>query len=193
MSSRILLAISTLALGTALTAIPAIAQDNGAGATNAQQYKYPIGRPMNDGGYATQQNNGARRSARTRINGTTNPPTAATAQNYRSPIGRSMDDGGFPQEQAQYNGAQREQRTGSAENMEHAQARSAELGGTGPTNYAYDRDQRGSYYDYASGPSYAGGPGPMPGAIEACEARFRSYDPATGTYVGFDGMRHSCP
>jgi BA14K-like protein len=35
------------------------------------------------------------------------------------------------------------------------------------------------------------GMGP-PGAA-ACAARFRSYDPATGTFMGFDGMRHPCP
>jgi hypothetical protein len=160
MSSRIVLAASTLALGTALTAIPALAQDYGSGANNAQQYKYPVGRPMNDGGFAPQssQNSGQ-------------------------------------QEQAQYNGGQREERTGSAENNEHAQARSARLGGSGPANYAYDPygRGRGSYYDYsaASGPAVAGGP--MPDAIAACEARFHTYDPATGTYLGFDGIRHNCP
>jgi BA14K-like protein len=26
-----------------------------------------------------------------------------------------------------------------------------------------------------------------------CEARFRSFDPATGTYLGRDGQRHPCP
>jgi hypothetical protein len=26
-----------------------------------------------------------------------------------------------------------------------------------------------------------------------CAQRFRSYDPASGTYLGFDGRRHSCP
>jgi hypothetical protein len=204
MSSRIVLAASTLALGTALTAIPALAQDYGSGANNTQQYKYPIGRPMNDGGVAPQssQNNGPQssaaqqtRSARIRTNGAVNqsPSNAATAQNYHYPMGRSMDDGGFPQEQAQYNGAQRQERTGSAENMEHAQTRSAALAGSGPANYAYDPYGRGSYYDYSlvSGPAYAGAP--MPGAIAACQARFHSYDPATGTYLGFDGIRHSCP
>lgn len=25
-----------------------------------------------------------------------------------------------------------------------------------------------------------------------CAARFRSYDPTTGTYLGFDGRRHPC-
>ena len=27
----------------------------------------------------------------------------------------------------------------------------------------------------------------------SCSARFRSYNPATGTYLGNDGLRHSCP
>lgn len=26
-----------------------------------------------------------------------------------------------------------------------------------------------------------------------CAQRFRSYDPASGTYLGYDGERHSCP
>jgi hypothetical protein len=30
-------------------------------------------------------------------------------------------------------------------------------------------------------------------AIAYCESRFRSYDRASGTYLGYDGNRHSCP
>lgn len=26
-----------------------------------------------------------------------------------------------------------------------------------------------------------------------CSQRFRSYDPASGTYLGYDGLRHPCP
>ena len=26
-----------------------------------------------------------------------------------------------------------------------------------------------------------------------CASRYRSYDPASGTYLGYDGVRHSCP
>ena len=26
-----------------------------------------------------------------------------------------------------------------------------------------------------------------------CEQRFKSYDPASGTYLGYDGERHACP
>jgi BA14K-like protein len=30
-------------------------------------------------------------------------------------------------------------------------------------------------------------------AVAYCMQRFRSYDPASGTYLGYDGMRHPCP
>jgi hypothetical protein len=30
-------------------------------------------------------------------------------------------------------------------------------------------------------------------AVAYCESRFRSYNPATGTYLGYDGLRHRCP
>jgi hypothetical protein len=30
-------------------------------------------------------------------------------------------------------------------------------------------------------------------AVAYCMQRFRSYDPASGTYLGYDGRRHPCP
>jgi len=39
-------------------------------------------------------------------------------------------------------------------------------------------------------------PGPPPAnvsAVDYCAQRYRSFDPATGTYLGFDGARHPCP
>jgi len=51
-------------------------------------------------------------------------------------------------------------------------------------------------YGYYGPPAYAYEPGPgyYPGDPEAyCESRFRSYDPASGTYMGYDGRRHPCP
>ena len=30
-------------------------------------------------------------------------------------------------------------------------------------------------------------------AVEYCMRRFRSYNPETGTYIGFDGLEHPCP
>ena len=48
------------------------------------------------------------------------------------------------------------------------------------------------YYDgygpYAYEPGLRGG-----NAVAYCMQRFRSYDPGSGTYLGFDGFRHPCP
>lgn len=30
-------------------------------------------------------------------------------------------------------------------------------------------------------------------AVSYCMQRFKSYDPASGTYLGYDGLRHPCP
>jgi BA14K-like protein len=47
------------------------------------------------------------------------------------------------------------------------------------------------------GPGYYPPPvayGPPPGdAIAYCMQRFKSYDPNSGTYLGYDGARHPCP
>jgi hypothetical protein len=29
--------------------------------------------------------------------------------------------------------------------------------------------------------------------VAYCMQRFRSYDPRSGTYLGYDGLRHPCP
>lgn len=65
-------------------------------------------------------------------------------------------------------------------------------------------DYYSGYYDYD--PGYAYGPGygygyavaPAPvvpggGSVAYCESRFRSYSPATGMYLGYDGEYHPCP
>jgi len=50
----------------------------------------------------------------------------------------------------------------------------------------------GSGYGYGAG--YDGYPQDGGGDNSTyCASRFRSYDPASGTYLGYDGMRHSCP
>jgi len=46
------------------------------------------------------------------------------------------------------------------------------------------------YSGYYGTPDYA----PSGGRDDAyCASRYRSYDPASGTYLGYDGVRHSCP
>lgn len=34
---------------------------------------------------------------------------------------------------------------------------------------------------------------PADDTVAYCMERFRSYDPASGTYMGYDGLRHPCP
>jgi hypothetical protein len=47
---------------------------------------------------------------------------------------------------------------------------------------------------YAPPPPAVAGYAPPPGdAVAYCMQRFRSYDPASGTYLGYDGLRHPCP
>jgi BA14K-like protein len=43
------------------------------------------------------------------------------------------------------------------------------------------------YYDYYQGQ------GSTAESANWCAARFRSYNPETGTYLGYDGLNHSCP
>lgn len=74
----------------------------------------------------------------------------------------------------------------------------------GPYRYHY----RNRYRDYWVGPAAGLAAGAIIGGaiasqqraqaaanaeIEYCMRRFRSYDPASGTYLGYDGRRHPCP
>jgi hypothetical protein len=53
-------------------------------------------------------------------------------------------------------------------------------------DYAYN-----DYYDddYPAYPAYVASSAADPAY---CAQRYRSYDPATGTYLGYDGLRHPC-
>ena len=52
---------------------------------------------------------------------------------------------------------------------------------------------QGPYY-YGPGYGYAPGPAYVEGdAVGYCMQRFKSYDPRSGTYLGYDGLRHPCP
>ena len=67
---------------------------------------------------------------------------------------------------------------------------------------AYGQGYGGYEPDYAEVPSYGYGPGPGPAYRQSyvegdndagyCQQRYRSYDPASGTYLGYDGLRHPC-
>lgn len=48
----------------------------------------------------------------------------------------------------------------------------------------------GAIAQQQAAPVYAA---PNQSAVAYCSQRFRSYDPASGTYLGYDGLRHPCP
>ena len=50
----------------------------------------------------------------------------------------------------------------------------------------------GAPYVYGPSPVYAAPPDDED-AVAYCMQRFRSYDPGSGTYLGYDGLRHPCP
>jgi opacity protein-like surface antigen len=56
----------------------------------------------------------------------------------------------------------------------------------GPGVYGYGYDY-GPDYAYEAAPVYEGG------GSAYCAQRYRSYDPASGTFLGYDGLRHPCP
>jgi hypothetical protein len=72
----------------------------------------------------------------------------------------------------------------------------APYGYYGGPGYYYGPGYDPGYYDdqyYDQGPVVAV---PAPGGEDAvawCMQTYRSYDPRTGTYLGFDGFRHPCP
>ena len=57
----------------------------------------------------------------------------------------------------------------------------------------------GPYYVAPPAPVYYGPPAAVYGApvveddASYCSQRFKSYDPRSGTYLGYDGIRHPCP
>ena len=76
-------------------------------------------------------------------------------------------------------------------------AAGAIIGGALASPYYYGG---GPYGYYGPGPYYAPGPYAYPPAVAVegdavgyCMQRFKSYDPGSGTYLGYDGMRHPCP
>jgi hypothetical protein len=62
------------------------------------------------------------------------------------------------------------------------------------SNYGYAPAAGYGVYDYAPAPYVAAGTAVVAGGNAAyCRARYRSYNPSTGTFLGFDGQFHSCP
>jgi hypothetical protein len=70
--------------------------------------------------------------------------------------------------------------------------------GVGSTYGYYGNSYYGSpYYDdsygYYDDTTVAAGPSADGDSVAYCSQRYKSYDPASGTYLGYDGQRHPCP
>lgn len=70
-------------------------------------------------------------------------------------------------------------------------AAGALLGGAIAASRPYGYYDYGPNYYYDSPPVYAAPAGGDD--VAYCMSRFKSYDPASGTYLGYDGYRHPCP
>jgi hypothetical protein len=65
-----------------------------------------------------------------------------------------------------------------------------------PYAYGYGPYSQPRYYQPPApvyGPPRPGYGAPVADAAAYCAQRFKSWDPATGTYLGYDGLRHPCP
>ena len=119
-------------------------------------------------------------------------PAANTGPQYS--VGRTANDGGYqaaqPKETAQPNQRKPIQRT--AQNQPVRERQNAWEGDDAAYGGHY---QPGRFYNYSPGFGFGAPTGqPIAQADAAnCQARFRSYDPSSGTYMGFDGTRHPCP
>jgi hypothetical protein len=72
----------------------------------------------------------------------------------------------------------------------------AVIGGAIASQYPYGYGYGGpAYYDdqYVDDGAVAVAPAPGGDDVAYCVQRYRSYDPASGTYLGTDGLRHPCP
>jgi len=65
-------------------------------------------------------------------------------------------------------------------------------GGFAPAQSAASQSGIAQYNSAGQVTGQAIGAGPNEGSA-SCAQRFHSYDPATGTYLGRDGVRHACP
>jgi hypothetical protein len=70
-------------------------------------------------------------------------------------------------------------------------ATGAIIGGALAQPRTYYEPGYSTYYE----PGYTGTVAPAYGGgdVEYCMRRYRSYDPRSGTFLGYDGLRHPCP
>ena len=136
---------------------------------------------------------------------------ASAAGGCKSPFCGSNHASGFVpgrfhnQQQGYANGYGRGHGDGIGLGIGAALVTGAIIGGAMEQNQGYYPDQSypvetyptESYPVYSDqGPLYDAGGALVAndgGSVAYCQQTYRSYDPASGTYLGYDGMRHPCP
>lgn len=167
MKSRIAIAVSALTLGTALAVVPSFAQ------TNQQTNQRP-------GGTAAQQGS---ESCIHFGQGCSDKPYPMNNQSGTEQNASANGQQTGARQGPATRSASSSQRPGASERVTQNRERA-----TGETYRLGERDR---YTDYA--PGVRVGAAAPSNNVQWCEMRFRSYDPATGTYLGFDGAPHACP
>jgi hypothetical protein len=137
------------------------------------------------------------------------PPAAAPAPSGGGGAAMSRGGGGAPQ-----NAGPRGGNRGGIVGGGNVQGRSGVVGGGNRQAWRDGRHHRGGYHRgyrggygggvyFGTAPFFGGpyayddgyyveGP-PAGGDVAYCMRRFKSYDPGSGTYLGYDGLRHPCP
>lgn len=187
MKSRIAIAISALTLGTALAAVPSFAQTrdqpNGTAAQGGGESCVHFQQGCSDKPYPMAGQNAS-------PNGAQSSERTGTQENRQA---RSASGGA---------GLNNQRISGSRERVssQRLDRESTRVGVNEREGVSVGEGQRvgGESYGYGA-PRYDNAApgmrvaGANSGAVTWCETRFHSFDPATGTYVGFDGIRHACP
>ncbi len=155
------------------------------------------------GGAAPQQFNAGAGAAGPRV-----AAGAATTQQFnggqRFSGGERFNGGQRFSGGERFNGGDRGYRRGGGGWIPGAVAGAAVGGAIASGGYGYGYNDYGPSYAYYNGPEYyddqyddGGAVAVVPGVSDDsagyCAQRYQSYDPASGTYLGFDGLRHPCP
>jgi hypothetical protein len=169
MKTRTAIALSALTFGAALAAVPSFAQTRGQPSGTAPQGQ--------TGGCISFQTGCSDKPYPMAGSESGSPSSAQSGKRTGTQQSRPASAGG------RINSART---SGNRARPSGEQVASGQR--VGSETYGFGGPRR--YYDYAPGMRVAGADR---GAIARCATRFRSFDPATGTYMGFDGIRRPCP
>jgi hypothetical protein len=218
MKSRIAIAVSALTLGTALTAVPTFAQTYGArngpevqqestgrvpqresnGCVHFQQGCSDKPYPMGQNASPNSARTGAQESREARSASSGGRISGERTSGNRERLSSARTRGSARVSERERIGGSARVSERAPTSDEYMRAAAPEPSGVdervaereGVRGEAYGFGGRRDFYNAAPGVEVADADR---GAVAWCETRFHSFDPATGTYMGFDGIRHPCP